>query len=57
MEFGTPTGTDSPSACASGSYCIGTDMDGEYIDDMDWGVHCATTGTIDLSTATAAKHT
>ncbi|MBU1239472.1 immune inhibitor A, partial [Myxococcota bacterium] len=54
FEFGTPTGTQSPSACASGSYCIGTGMNVQYISGMTWGNHCVTTGNIDLTSAGAA---
>jgi cysteine-rich repeat protein len=54
-EYGMAS-TNGPSACNSGSYCIGTDFSSDYPDNMDWD-NCITTSTIDLSTLSAASLT
>ncbi len=52
-EYGTPTATDGPASCSSGTGCMGTGMSGDYPNSMGWFDHCVYSPYFDMSAATA----
>jgi len=51
-EWGTPTA--GPDACAGGTGCYGTTMDGDYSNDAEWNNNFVEYGPVDLNDVTSA---